>query len=41
MPRTGSLAKKAGVGLFLFFLIKGLIWLVVLGVAAVGASKVI
>jgi len=40
MPRSGSLAKKAGIGLFLFFLIKGLVWLVVFGVAAVGVTKV-
>ncbi|MFI4873587.1 MAG: hypothetical protein ACIARQ_17385 [Phycisphaerales bacterium JB061] len=39
MPRTGSLAKKAGIGLFLFFLIKGLAWLVVFGVAAFGVTK--
>ena len=40
-PRGGSLAKKFGIGMFLFFLIKGLVWLVVLGVAAVGVTKVI
>jgi hypothetical protein len=40
MSRSGSLAKKAGLGLFLFFLIKGLVWLVVLGVAAVGVTKI-
>jgi len=40
MPRSGSFAKKAGIGLFLFFLIKGLAWLVVLGVAAVGVTKI-
>lgn len=40
MPRTGSLAKKAGIGLFLFFFIKGMVWLVIFGAAIFGATKI-
>ncbi len=36
MQHTAVIAKRAGVGLFAFFLVKGLAWLVVLGAAAGG-----
>jgi hypothetical protein len=33
-------AKRAGLALFLFFLVKGLAWLVVLGAGTLGISAI-
>lgn len=36
MQHAAVIAKRAGIGLFAFFLVKGLAWLVVLGAATRG-----
>lgn len=39
MQKAGSVGKKLGIGLFLFFFIKGLVWLAVIGAAAFGITS--
>lgn len=34
MAHSVTIAKRAGIGVFVFFLAKGLVWLAVLGAAA-------
>lgn len=40
MQPQSTLLKRAGLGLFLFFLLKGLLWLALLGTAAAGIGRV-
>lgn len=38
MQQATTIARRAGVGLFCFFLLKGLVWLAVMGAAARGVG---
>ena len=38
MQLTPAMARKAGGGLLILFLVKGLVWLALLGAAAAGAG---
>jgi hypothetical protein len=39
MLQTTTIAKRAGTGVFMFFLAKGLVWLALFGAAAAGVGR--